>query len=488
MKLNNKSLEQISSNNILNLRLPQYNRAELNIGIVHLGLGAFHRSHQAFYTEQALNQFGGDWGICAVSMRNKQLQSSLAPQDNLYTIAEIDQNPSYQVIGAIKEVLVAAEQIEQVLKRLTASSTKLVTLTVTEKGYCLDHTGNLDLKNELIQTDLKNLSAPKSSIGMLVQALKLRFESELQPFNIIACDNLPDNGKKLKNAVIQFASKVDPALASWIESSVAFPCTMVDSITPQTDDTTIQLIQTELGFEDLAPVQRESFTQWVIEDCIKDELPNWAGVGVTFTQDVAGYEHAKLRVLNGLHSAMAYIGSVAGYETVYEAVSDAKIKSFLQRLLQNEILSTIQAPKELDLNEYADSIIKRFENPNIKHYLSQIAFDGSIKVPVRSITPLIERIKSEKPSPLLSLVVAGWIRFLRLKQLTQSQINDPIAADLNALLAQFTDDADHDVALFVKQCGIFSKEADINNELIQQVSLAYKKVLANEQSILDALS
>ncbi|WAJ72254.1 mannitol dehydrogenase family protein [Catenovulum adriaticum] len=488
MKLNNQSLQQIKNKNIVNLRLPQYNRTELNIGIVHLGLGAFHRSHQAFYTEQALNQFGGDWGICAVSMRNKTLQSALATQDNLYTIAEIDQNPGYQVIGAIKEVLVAAEQIEQVLDRLTASSTKLVTLTVTEKGYCLNPKGDLDIKNELIQADLNHLSAPKSAIGIIVQALKLRFESDLKPFNIIACDNLPDNGKKLKNAVTQFANQIDPALANWIENKVAFPCTMVDSITPQTDDSTVKLIQTELGFEDLAPVQRESFTQWVIEDCIKDELPNWEEVGVIFTQDVARYEHAKLRVLNGLHSAMAYIGSVAGYETVYEAVSDTKIKSFLQRLLQDEILSTIQAPKELNLNEYADSIIKRFENPNIKHYLSQIAFDGSIKVPVRSITPLIERIKSKKSAPLLSLVVASWIRFLRLKQQAKSQINDPIAIELNTLLAQFREDANHDIELFIQQCSIFSKESAINNELIKQVSLAYKKVLSDEQNILNALS
>lgn len=486
MKLNNQSLNQIKD--ISNLRLPQYNRAELQIGIVHLGLGAFHRSHQAFYTEQALNQFGGDWGICAVSMRNKQLQTALASQDNLYTIAEIDQTPGYQVVGAIKEVLVAAEQIEQVINRLTASTTKLVTLTVTEKGYCLNPKGDLDLQNELIQADIKNLSAPKSSIGIIVQALKLRFESGIKAFNIIACDNLPDNGKKLKNAVTQFAKQVSPDLANWIESQVAFPCTMVDSITPQTDDSTLKLIQNELGFEDSAPVQRESFTQWVIEDCIKDELPNWAGVGVTFTQDVAGYEHAKLRVLNGLHSAMAYIGSVAGFETVYEAVSEPKIKSFLQQLLETEVLSTIKAPKELDLNQYAASIIKRFENPNIKHYLSQIAFDGSIKIPVRIITPLIERLKAAEPAPLLSLVVAGWIRFLRLKQLNQLQINDPIEAELNSLLAQFTDDAHHDIELFIQQCSIFSKESDINSELIKQVSFAYKKVLADEQSILNALS
>ncbi|KMT63736.1 mannitol dehydrogenase family protein [Catenovulum maritimum] len=480
MKLSNETLGLLREKSQFSeqVDLPKYDREKTKIGIVHLGLGAFHRSHQAYYTECALNQFGGDWGICGVSMRSTWLKESLDPQDCLYTIAKMDVTSEYQVIGALKEVLVAAKQVDQVLARMSHADTKVVTLTVTEKGYCLNSDGKIDLTHPGIQHDIATPSAPQTAIGLLVESLKTRQQNSIEAFTVIACDNLPENGSKLKAAVVQLAQQQDQALADWIQSHVCFPSTMVDSITPKTEDSEIERISAVLTVQDDAPVQREMFTQWVIEDEIKGEVPAWDKVGVIFTNDVSAFEHTKLRILNGLHSTLAYMGRLAGYELVSQAVADPKLKAFLLRMVANEVIPSIKPPQGLDLTQYSRDIIKRFENPKVAHQLEQIACDGSIKIPVRILEPLQQNLSNGVEVKDYYLVVAAWIRFIWNKQQTSAQFNDPRADELLSLVAQFTGDAAQDIELFLSVPNLLPNAFADNQSFKQNLVAAYQAVIA----------
>ncbi len=473
-KLDLSHLASISAKNTLeNVSLPLYVRSNVGIGIVHLGLGAFHRSHQAMLTEQLLNkQGGGNWGICGVSFRNEALQSQLQSQDNLYTAATLDVSNSFQIIGAIKEVLVVKTQLVQVLARMAASTTKIVSLTVTEKGYCLNSDGFLDELLPNIISDLTKVDEPCSAIGLLVAALNFRFKAGTASFNVIACDNLPNNGGKLKSAVLQFAEKISTELASWINSNTQFPNTMVDCITPKTEQSTIDLIQSTLGIIDNAPVQREQFSQWVIETC-DFERPAWEKVGVIFTDDVEVFENAKLRILNGLHSALAYMGSIRGYETVFEAISDTDIKIFLLNLVDSEIIPTLKSVVGLDLFQYSRDIIARFENPKIKHLLRQIACDGSIKIPVRTLTPLATNIRAGRSIQSLSIVVAAWLHFLQDSVSNNIEIHDPRATDLVRAFQQLNAKDELNVAEFIQMPRLIPKELRNNKVFIDSVTKAY---------------
>lgn len=474
-KLAQAQLPSISTQACVNnIVLPAYQRDQVDIGIVHLGLGAFHRSHQAIFTEQLLNsQGGGDWGICGVSFRNEALQTQLQEQGCLYTSAILDVVDSFQVVGALKEVLVVKTQLAKVLERMAAHTTKIVSLTVTEKGYCLNGDGNLDETLPDIIHDLAHSDKPKTAIGLLVAALNIRFQTGIASFNVIACDNLPNNGEKLKSAVLQFAEKISPVLAAWIKSNTQFPNTMVDCITPKTEQATIDLIEEILGVIDNAPVQREQFSQWVIETS-DFERPAWENVGVIFTDNVEVFENAKLRVLNGLHSALAYIGTLRGYETVYQAISDQTIKSFLIDLLDNEIIPTLEPVKGLDIYQYSRDIIARFENPKIKHLLRQIACDGSIKIPVRTLAPLAENIRSARRIDSLAVVVAAWLHFIKESVSNDCEIHDPRASELANAITKTDETGALDVKALMKIPGLIP-EALISNEVfISSVANAYQ--------------
>ncbi|WP_111978707.1 mannitol dehydrogenase family protein [Algibacillus agarilyticus] len=489
MKLNNFNLAKLAEQqgDDSGLTLPKYDRSQTGIGIVHLGLGAFHRSHQAYYTEKALNEFGGDWAICGVSMRSTHTRDAMASQDNLFTIAKLDQQNEFQVVGAIKEVLVAAEQLDQVLERMTAATTKIVSLTVTEKGYCLDSAGNLDLALAGIKHDLLNQAIPSTAIGLISKALQTRKENGIAPFQVLACDNLPANGKKLKAAIVQYSRFISSELSDWISEQVNFPNTMVDSITPKTEQETIDLITNSTGLVDSAPVQRESFTQWVIEDCLHADIPHWDKVGVTYSNDVAGYEHTKLRILNGLHSALAYLGRVAGYDTVYQAINDSIIKKYLLRLVDEEIIPSIAAPAGLDLHVYSRDIIKRFENVKIQHHLEQIACDGSIKIAVRTLEPITENLQAARSIQLLSIVVAAWIQFVYLKAQQQQTLNDPNATQLIAIVSRFNNNAMNDIECFLAEEGIIPETLRSNVHFKQALTCAYQKIIDAGDSLQSAL-
>ena len=490
LALNQLNLSQVASKT--EVSVPQYDRENTEIGIVHLGPGAFHRAHQAVYTENALNLSGGNWGICGVSLRSATARDVLAEQNNLYTLAILDKNISYQVIGAVKELLVASEQTHEVITRMSAASTKLVTLTITEKGYCLAADGSLDLNHNDIKLDLANPSAPTSAIGFIVEALKTRQLNGISAFNVLSCDNVSGNGDKLRRAVLDYANQLDANLKSWIENNVAFPNAMVDSITPKTEDYTIESVSKAVGMQDNWPIQREEFTQWVIENNWQGERPNWAAVGVIFTDDVEGFEKAKLRLLNCLHSTLAYAGSLAGFETVFDVTSDKGFYQFISKLASEEIIGSFNPPKELNAELYSKDIIQRFLNPNIRHLLAQIAFDGSQKIQMRILPTIEDNLRLGRSTTLLALSLACWFEFICQALKSASEIVDPIASTLANMPQLKSNDVIEVVEAFLSIESIFDQTFRSNTQLKTQLANSLTALrlgdIKNISNIVDKLS
>jgi len=452
------------------LQRPRYDRGQTQIGIVHFGPGAFHRAHQAFYIDELLAR-DPRWGISAVSLQSVGVRDALQPQDFLYTLAVLDEEPVFRVIGAINEVLVAPETPDKLFARLTAPATQVVTVTVTEKGYCLDASGALNIAHPAIRRDLSDPTKPQSLIGYLTEALRRRRASGARPFTVISCDNLTDNGARLRHAVVQYATDVDRDLAAWIEGEVVFPRTMVDSITPATDDALRERVREATGLADAWPVQRESFTQWVIED-VANLGPDWASVGVTLTSSVAAYERAKLRLLNGAHSTLAYLGLLKGYETVNEAMRDAALAAFVKSLMLEDIAPTVRPPKELDVGAYIDGILARFRNPAVRHLLSQIAWDGSQKLPFRVMGTIADNLISGRRVDRLCLAVAAWMHFTRRQLRAGATLVDPLASALAGCAATSADPTT-EVEQYLKLTEVFPPALAGSSEFRTRLTQAY---------------
>ncbi len=452
--------------------LPAYDRDKVTVGVVHFGPGAFHRAHQAFYFDQLLAK-DPRWGICAVSLKSPGVRDALQPQDGLYTLAQLDAETTFRVVGSILEVLVAPEDPPSVFARLAAPTTRMVTLTVTEKGYCLTGDGKLDTAHPDIVHDLASPREPVSAVGYVVEGLRRRFQAGLAPYAVVACDNLADNGWRLKAAVVAFAEIIDPVLAGWIEGEGRFPRTMVDSITPATDDALRARVEAATGLSDAWPIQREAFTQWVVEDVLGDGAPDLASVGVTLTDDVRGFERAKLRLLNGVHSTIAYVGLLKGHETVFEAISDPALAKIAEDLMVQDIIPTLTAPRGLDLAAYAQAILARFRNPEIRHLLAQIAWDGSQKLPFRILGTVTDALEAGRPVERLALPLAAWMHFVRRRAAEGVKIVDPLADRLVETAAACTGDAAADVAQFLKLEPVFSRELAGNVVFVAALEKAY---------------
>ncbi len=467
MKLSSQTLNKKLKNT--EIKTPAYDHNNVDIGIVHLGPGAFHRAHQAVYTENIMNVDGGNWGICGVSLHSSTARDILAKQDYLYTLAVLDKKINYQVIGAIKEILVAQQQTAEVIARLSVTSTKLVTLTITEKGYCLNACGNLDLKHSDIAHDLNNPSKPISAIGFIVEGLKQRKLNNIPAFNVISCDNVSGNGDKLQQAVFDFANQLDASLAQWIKTEVAFPNTMVDSITPKTENYTIENVKHSTDIDDSWPIQREEFCQWVIENNWQGERPNWEKVGVIFTSDVNGFEKAKLRLLNCLHSTLAYAGTLMGYTSVYEVTSDEFFRKFITQMANTEIIGSFTPPKELNVKVYSNEIIKRFLNPEIRHLLSQIAWDGSQKLQMRILPIIHDNIALNRPTKLLCFSLACWFEFICRALKNGEEIIDPLADELAKMSILYSNNTNDIVDAFLNIESVFGLELKNNKRIKTQL-------------------
>ena len=425
---------------------PSGERDSLACGIVHLGLGAFMRAHLAAFNDGALAE-GGDraWGICGVSLRHADTRDALAPQQGLYTLALRDADAQgaprqhLRVIGCVHEVLVATEDPAAVLLRIASREARIVSLTVTEKGYCHDPaSGALRLDHADIAHDLAHRAAPKSAIGFITHGLALRRARGLGGLTLLSLDNLPANGCVLRGLVLAFAGALgDAALVDWIDTRCSFSCSMVDRIVPSTTDADRGQISDALGVQDAWPVIAEPFIDWVLEDRFAAGRPNWPGVRyVSGHDDVAAWERLKLRMVNGAHSALAYLGVVAGWTTVDAAMAQPALRRYLDALLKGEVeptLSGVAVPPD-----YRERLLQRFANPALAHRCAQIAMDGSQKIPQRLLATLRDRLAEGAPIAHLALALAGWLHYLRGHDEAGQPyaIDDPLAPALQALLRE----------------------------------------------------
>ncbi len=424
------------------LNLPSYSSEQCKENtIVHLGVGAFHRAHQALYTDKVA-QLGERWSIIGASLRSDSVQKQLAPQDFLYTVVERkNETQTYQVVQSIQNIIVAPQQPQALLDAMAHHSCNIISLTITEKGYCHNPaTGKLDNQHPDIQHDLKHLSQPRSAPGFMVQALKMRFENNLPGVAILSCDNLPNNGQLTRNIILDLANLVDTKLAHWIDKNVSFPSSMVDRIVPATQESDRAQLSSDVQYQDDAMVVCEPFSMWVIEDNFIQGRPAWEKAGATFVQDVHDFENMKLRLLNGSHSAMAYLGFLSGYPYVSQVMEDTNMVAFIQHLMDNEITPTLIAPPQIDLSQYKQQLLARFSNRALKHPTAQIAMDGSQKLPQRILRPIEDQLENSSNIDGLCLVVAAWIRYSQGvdEEGVRYDINDPIAQHFAQIYTEHT--------------------------------------------------
>ena len=431
LRLSNASLDRLPSQ----IRRPGYDRSRVRPGIVHLGIGAFHRAHQAVMIDDLLAAGATDWGIVGASLRSSDTRDALAPQDNLYTVAvRSGAGTEHRIVGSVLETEVARENPARLIARMADPATRIVSLTVTEKGYChTPQTGELDEQHPDIVHDLKNPDQPRSAAGFIVAALSRRKAAGMAPFTVLSCDNLPANGVTVKRILHRFADLQSRELGKWIAGNVAFPSTMVDRIVPETTNDDRASVSSALGMVDAWPVVTEPFTQWIVEDRFPTGRPDLAAAGAQFVSDVTPFEHMKLRLLNGSHSALAYLGYLAGYETISATIAVPHFAAFARQLMEDSAV-TLTMPAGTDLATYHNSLLERFANPALHHRNWQIAMDGSQKLPQRLLGTVRDRLQRDLPIDTHALAIAGWMRYVTAtdEQGRKIDVRDPFAAELAA--------------------------------------------------------
>jgi fructuronate reductase len=420
---------------------PLVRPGQVGAGIVHLGLGAFHRAHQAVYTEEAIAARGGDWQIVAVAPRHRQVVDTLAAQDGLFSVTQRDgSGAATRVVGALAAVRHAPSDPAAVVALLADPRIRVVTLTVTEKAYLLDPaTGRLQ-SGDRLRAELAGRADPATVPGLLVAGLAARCRADAGPLALVSCDNLPANGRRLRSAVSQALALAGPAAAAvtgWAGQQVSFPGTMVDRIVPATTPDTLADAQAALGLADLAAVAAEPFRQWVIEDDFPGGRPGWEAAGAILTVDAGRYERLKLRCLNGVHSALAYLGALAGCETIAEALALPGLKAVLERLVAEEVAPSVDPPPGVSVVGYGQQVLARFANPAIAHRTRQVAIDGSQKLPQRILDTIAARRAAGGTPRWAALVVAAWMRFVTGYDDAGRPLplDDPLAGEIRAALA-----------------------------------------------------
>ncbi|MFH8135757.1 fructuronate reductase [Pantoea osteomyelitidis] len=431
----------------LNVARPAWTSARLVPRIVHLGCGAFHRAHQAFYTHQLLANSDSDWGICEVSLmpgNSTGMIATLKAQNFLYCVAEQDATDTQlTVIGAIKEALhPETDGCESILHAMTRPETAIVSLTITEKGYCFDaFRGQPDFTHPLIQHDLVSPERPQSAVGYIVEALRRIRQSGQQPFSVLSCDNLRENGRVTQAVVLGLAHARDPDLAKWIAAHVTFPSTMVDRIVPASTEESRRHVALRLGADDPLAVTCEPYRQWIIEDNFVKGRPAWDRVGAQFVTDVVPYEMMKLRMLNGSHSFLAYLGCLDGYDTIAATLSHPAYSKAVLALMLKEQAPTLKLPYDYDLQNYAQTLLRRFTNAALKHSTEQIAADGSQKLPHRLLDSVRYHLAHGSECALLMLGVTAWMCYVSRtnEQGMPVKVVDPLTEQLAAIVKQSLD-------------------------------------------------
>ncbi|MCQ1952625.1 mannitol dehydrogenase family protein [Arthrobacter sp. zg-Y238] len=407
---------------------PAVEPRSLRIGMVHLGLGAFHRAHQAVYTEDAAAASGdAGWGILGVTGRTAKVADALQPQDGLYTVltkaaGSREEDSSARIIGSLRGVAFPGRDTPRVIQALAARETTVVTMTITEKGYPRDASGHLALDSPAVAADLAVLErdsrrpansddAARTPLGLLARGLFARYRSSGAPLNVISCDNLSANGSVTRTLLTEMAAAGGSGFRDWVCESVSFPDTMVDRIVPAATEADRREAQTLLGLRDEGLVVAEPFGQWILSDDFAARRPAWELAGAVVTRDVRPFEAAKLRLLNGTHSLLAYLGALRGYRTIAEAAADEELAA-AAAALQAEVLPTLSPPPGVDLAEYAAGILARFRNPALGHTTLQVAMDGSQKLPVRALGAVEDLLARGVVPEALARLVAGWMVFV----------------------------------------------------------------------------
>lgn len=461
--------------------LPSYDRSHLVTRIVHLGFGAFHRAHQGVYTDILAAERNSDWGYCEVNLIGGEQQiADLKQQDNLYTVAEMSADAwTVRVVGVVKSALHAqVDGLETLLTAMCEPQVAIVSLTITEKGYCHSPaTGQLMLDHPVIAADLQNPHQPKSAPGVVVEALARRKAAGLPAFTVMSCDNMPENGHVMRNVVLAYAQAVDAELAKWIEQNVTFPSTMVDRIVPAVTPETLDKIEQLTGVRDPAGVACEPFRQWVIEDNFVAGRPAWEKAGAELVADVLPFEEMKLRMLNGSHSFLAYLGYLAGYQHINDCMGDENYRRAARALMLQEQAPTLKV-KGVDLARYADQLIERYSNLALRHRTWQIAMDGSQKLPQRMLDSVRWHLANHSDFDLLALGVAGWMRYVGGvdEQGKAIDVSDPLLPVIQRAVANSEEGASRVEAL-LGITEIFSTDLPQSVLFTQKVKTAYDKLL-----------
>ncbi len=477
-RLSNITLKRVTDG----VKTPGYAREDIGVGIVHIGAGAFFKAHQAVYTDTALALsakagVNGDWGICAVSLNSTTAKTTLGPQDGLYTLKVLDEPARYRVIGSVKEVLSGPKDRASVIMRLADPKVRIVTLTVTEKGYCLDADGQLDIAHAGIAADLTGKDVPVTVIGIVTLGLAARRKNGVPSIAVISCDNVSGNGTKLGQAVTAYAQLVSPPLAEWIMQNVSFPNTMVDSITPASGEGLVADAAQAIGLSDMAPVHREEFTDWVIEN-FDGPRPDWEQAGAVFTDDVSPYEHTKLRLVNAPHSALTYLGLLAGHKTVAQAMADESLADYFYQLTTDELIPSLGDSPLIDLPHYRDRIGARFANTSIHHELFQIATDGSAKLPQRFLPPLEINYKAGRDTSCLALAIAAWMFYVLETVRNREPLNDPLADGIKDVSRDSSGSGQDDVEGLLALRQIFPKWIGDEPRVKDEIISAYDRLQA----------
>jgi fructuronate reductase len=463
--------------------LPTYDRNKLVSRIVHLGFGAFHRAHQAVFTDILANEQGSDWGYCEVNLIGGEQQiADLKQQDNLYSVAEMSADAWHcRVVGVVKNAIHAqVDGLEAVFTAMTQPEVAIVSLTVTEKGYChAPATGTILLDHPLIAHDLANPQQPKSAPGVIVEALARRKAAGLPAFSVMSCDNMPENGHVTRNVITAYAQAIDSELAAWIETHVTFPSTMVDRIVPAATAETLEQVAKATGVVDPVAIACEPFRQWVIEDNFVAGRPEWEKAGAELVKDVLPYEEMKLRMLNGSHSFLAYLGYLAGYQHISECMQDENYRRTAHALMLQEQAPTLKV-QGVDLAKYADSLIARYTNPALRHRTWQIAMDGSQKLPQRWLDSIRWHLANGSQFTLLALGVAGWMRYVGGvdEQGEAIEVSDPLLAEIQQAVAA-SQEGEARVKALLGLSTIFGTDLPANEKFVKQVTESYLALREN---------
>ena len=414
-KLTEANLKQLAPT----VRVPGYDRRQVGQAIMHIGVGGFHRAHQAVYADDLFHRPDADrrWGLCGVGVlpHDARMRDVLRAQDHLYTLVERSEaGDTARVIGSIVNFVFGPEERERVLEQMAAPDCRIVSLTITEGGYYIHQgTGQFDAEHPDIRHDLSHPHEPRCSFGYLLEALERRRQRGLGPFTAMSCDNIQGNGEVLKKMLLAFAELREPALYNWLAQHAAFPNSMVDRITPATTDEHRALVRERFGIEDGWPVMTEPFKQWVIEDHFLEGRPRWEEVGAQMTGDVLPYEKMKLRLLNASHQALCYIGMLLGYEFAHETMADAQIRTLVRAMMDDEVTPLLPPVPGIDLEVYKATLIERFANPAIRDQLARIGTEGSARIPKFVLPSIVERLERGGPLRRLTFTVASWFRYLQ---------------------------------------------------------------------------